>query len=242
MNGKLKKLKGSSGDYILPITHSDGVFVESNKTLTQKLAELGGGTSLVKQWAGKKFNHHGDSVAANTTTLGKSYADLVKTEHQFGSFISYARSGYNMGQIYTDFITQDTTADVVLLSGGGNVFSIGTIDDVGTDTVYGALNNMAQWHFTNMPNAKLVIITAHQVRYIRDVGSVIYTNNGDLRRRRSQAMLDIAKKYSLPVIHFWDDLGITAENADNLTIDGTHPNEQGYQMMAKLVNRKLYDI
>lgn len=46
MNGKPKKLKDQSGKDIFPITHSDFVYVSTNKTLTAKLGEIGtGGTS-----------------------------------------------------------------------------------------------------------------------------------------------------------------------------------------------------
>jgi lysophospholipase L1-like esterase len=43
MNGKPKKLKDSNGKEIFPVTHSDFVYVSSNKTLTARLAEIGTG-------------------------------------------------------------------------------------------------------------------------------------------------------------------------------------------------------
>lgn len=45
MGAKIKKLKDSEEKFIVPITHSDAVIVDGNKTLTQKLIEIGTGGS-----------------------------------------------------------------------------------------------------------------------------------------------------------------------------------------------------
>lgn len=50
MNGEPKKLKDQDGIYILPVTHSDLVYVEPNKTLTQRLTEGGTGKSAYQTW------------------------------------------------------------------------------------------------------------------------------------------------------------------------------------------------
>jgi len=47
MIGKIKKLKNTSNEYMYPITVGDAVYVESNKTLTQKLSELSSGSGAV---------------------------------------------------------------------------------------------------------------------------------------------------------------------------------------------------
>lgn len=44
MEGRFKKLKDANNQYVFPITRAEGVFVESNKTLAQKLMEIGSGT------------------------------------------------------------------------------------------------------------------------------------------------------------------------------------------------------
>jgi hypothetical protein len=40
MLGKLKKIKTVDGQYVFPITHADAVYVDQNKTLTEKLNEI----------------------------------------------------------------------------------------------------------------------------------------------------------------------------------------------------------
>lgn len=52
MDGKLKKLKGSDGQYILPITHPEAVIDETGKNLNQKLEEIEGeaGKSAYQTW------------------------------------------------------------------------------------------------------------------------------------------------------------------------------------------------
>lgn len=245
MNGEIKKLKDDTGKYIYPITVGQAVFVEPNKTLTQKLSEIGSGgaVTLKKPWKGKVLNIHGDSNAASTTPeLGLSYVDAVKQEHEFLTYNKYARSGYNMQQIYTDFITQNTSADLVIISGGGNIppGGTGTINDTVTSTVYGALNNMVAWYFANMPHATLVIIGTSQVKSGMD--GMVESSAGLDRKKRYLAMKEVAEKFSVPFINLWTDSGITAYNADYLTKDGTHPNALGYERQIALINKALYNV
>lgn len=49
MQGRAKKLKGQDGNYILPVTHADLVYVDTDKTLTEKLGEINTSESSVKQ-------------------------------------------------------------------------------------------------------------------------------------------------------------------------------------------------
>ncbi|PJN91138.1 SGNH/GDSL hydrolase family protein [Bacillus sp. mrc49] len=46
MQGKGKKLKDANGQYMYPLTRSEFVYVEDNKTLAQRLIEIGSGGSL----------------------------------------------------------------------------------------------------------------------------------------------------------------------------------------------------
>lgn len=46
MQGKISKIKDNNGQYKYPVTVSDAVFVEPNKTLTTKLSEMSGGGSV----------------------------------------------------------------------------------------------------------------------------------------------------------------------------------------------------
>ena len=181
----------------------------------------------------KTLSTHGDSI----TELG-GYQPVVQLALGLATVNNYGKSGSILaGTDPTDSIcwkfvnvAQDETADVVILNGGTNVggYGLGTIDDTDYTTVYGALNLACQWFFVNMPNSKLVIMTC--------IGR---SSVGETQLSHAQALRDIAKKYSLPLIDLFYELGICPQTASKFLYDGTHPNSVGFNLMGQFIAKKL---
>ena len=131
---------------------------------------------------------------------------------------------------------------------GTNVFSgsnpIGTDSDTTGDTVKGAINLTLDKLLTKYPNLKIVLITPiWRARMLTGVGleSDSYPSSlGLYLRDYVEAIIDMGKKYHVPVLDLYNNSGINKyTKTQYLSSDELHPNNVGYTHLANLIAAKL---
>lgn len=94
MNGKLSKLKDSTGNYIIPITHPNAIIDENGKTLTQKLSEIPSDYTLPQASSsvlgGVKI---GSGLSIDQSGVLSSLGGTGSTEHYKGLLVDYVGTG-----------------------------------------------------------------------------------------------------------------------------------------------------
>ena len=145
-------------------------------------------------------------------------------------------SGWVISQIADLFISDAPTADLITFTGGTNIGTLGTSADTTTATTYGALNVVASWVLTNRPNAQLVFMTPIQLGESRTSARALHV------RDSRNAILEVATKYSIPVLDWYAISGITVETATKYIADGIHPNDTGYRRMAAVLSKFISNM
>ena len=142
--------------------------------------------------------------------------------------------------------TIPTDSDVIVIFGGtndwGNNATLGTIDDTGTSTFYGAYKHILEWLAINRPNAKVMTMTPLK-RYYRGGGSVWVNaqttpnNKGNLLQDYVRAVKEVSDLYAVPCVDLHNDSGLNPvlEAVRTKFIgDGLHPTAEG--------NKKMYPV
>lgn len=142
--------------------------------------------------------------------------------------------------------TIPTDADVVVIFGGtndwGNNATLGTIDDTGTSTFYGAYKHILEWLAINRPNAKVMTMTPLK-RYYKGGGTVWVNaqttpnNKGNLLQDYVRAVKEVSDLYAVPCVDLHNDSGLNPvlETVRTRFIgDGLHPTAEG--------NKKMYPV
>lgn len=111
-------------------------------------------------------------------------------------------------------------ADIWIIFGGYNdqyySSAIGDMSSVDNNTVYGALKTICQNIILRPNNPELLLITPLQSN-----------RNGAYMDNLIQAMKDVGKYYSIPVLDLFSVGGISPLNSSRFTTDGLHPTMDG---------------
>lgn len=110
------------------------------------------------------------------------------------------------------------------------------------DTVsfYAAYKGILQRLCTDNPRAAVYCLTLMQCDYSRYDNSLGSIEEVDaLRRRKCEAIKEIAAYYGVQVIDLWNDSGVSRFNAPSLYSDWLHPNVDGYRKLAECVYRSM---
>lgn len=120
--------------------------------------------------------------------------------------------------------------DWVMISGGVNDFmfmnsKIGSVTDgdYDTTTYCGAYQAMIEKIITDNPKANIIVCTP-----IQCVGSSKANSLGLTLKDYADATKAVASHYGIPVCDFFNYAGFTEADAETLTQDGLHPNNDGY--------------
>ncbi|AQQ66202.1 SGNH/GDSL hydrolase family protein [Bacillus cereus] len=238
MEGKLKKIKDDSGQYIFPVTRAEAVYVEGTKTLQEALSELG---SVSSKWKDKKWVAIGDSnteinwagtvkyhgyiaqkLGCTVQNLGKSGSGWFNSLN--GNLAFYKR---------LNEIAQD--ADLITFLGGGNDYLgtekplvLGQLGDTDPEaSFYGALDYTLSTTINNYPNATIAMFT----QFRRNVGSP----TDDKVESMVKAELEVAAKYGIPcldVYHNANQYPWLKWYRDSFMTDGVHLNDIGHKKLA----------
>ncbi len=213
----------------------------------------------------KKIAFLGDSITYGVGASSKetSYVSLVTKEGEFEKGYNFGVSGSRIAkqikEIFDspieDFVTRaermPEDADIVLVFGGTNDYAhgdapLGRLGDNTNDTFYGAMDVLINKLIAKYPTSKIAILTPlhceNEERYFNNAG---IRNCGTLKDYVN-AEKEVAAKYSVPVIDLYESSGICPDNKINketYTIDGLHPNDNGYRLIAdKVLNFIKYTL
>lgn len=147
--------------------------------------------------------------------------------------------------------TIPTDADIVTIFGGtndwGNNATLGTIDDTGTSTFYGAYKHILEWLAINRPNAKVITMTPLK-RYYRGSGTswvnaqTTPNNKGNLLQDYVRAVKDVSDLYAVPCVDLHNDSGLNPVLETVRTKfmgDGLHPTAEGNKRMYPIILDKM---
>ena len=215
---------------------------------------------------GKKINFLGDSI---TEGVGAScaenvYHQVMKRKYGLAEARNYGIGGTRYARQITpsnevwdhDFCERlhnmDDDADVVIVFGGTNDFGhgdapIGTFEDREPNTFYGACHYVYSHLIEKYPAAVIVVMTPlHRTNemFTDGDGHQKAYHYGNLKRY-VDIIREVAEYYSLPVVDLFASSGIQPNIPvirEAYTVDGLHPNDRGYALIAeRLGNFLLHD-
>ena len=141
--------------------------------------------------------------------------------------------------------------DIVTIFGGtndwGNNATLGTIDDTGKETFYGAYKYILEWLAINRPNAKVMTMTPLK-RYFRGGGTTWVNaqttpnNKGNLLQDYVRAVKEVSDLYAVPCVDLHNDSGLNPVLEIVRTKfmgDGLHPTADGNKRMYPIILDKM---
>ena len=112
---------------------------------------------------------------------------------------------------------------------------IGKINDFGDTTFYGAMNKSIRLLFDYVPGIKILLVTP-LFRSRQDPGDNMncddYPVNYIYLKEYSDAIINIGKKYHLPVLDLFNNCCINKYNSSYYLADGLYPNDIGHKLIA----------
>lgn len=141
-------------------------------------------------------------------------------------YIIIDSSGSNTERV--DTIPVDTQLLTVFFGANDAVTAqpLGTVNDAGVATFYGAWNNMVTNIFARVPLATVVFIDL----FSHDTETTYPSNFEDYR----EAIRVISKKWKIALVEL-SETGINSNNINDYTSDGIHPNDAGSLKIANAV-------
>lgn len=214
---------------------------EDAKSLSNQLKPYILSSILSSKLMGKKWCFIGDSISDTKdgrSRTTKFYSEFIQDEtgvelyNWNGNGTGYVKAfGRQNGIIdRLDDIPADTDI-ITILSGTNDNIAIGQLGDTGRDTFYGAVDTVISGIINRFPTASFGVMT------ILPKG----TNEDRLNnyvRRQCNAIIDVCKKYGVPVLNLYDEIGFFPQNetfATNFMPDKLHPNYNGHERMARKI-------
>lgn len=240
------------------LTLADGTVLQ---IITQKGAE----ERESNYWYDKSFTCIGDSITAGASTT-KTYWEYLeeilnplsmKAMGVSGSCVS-AKSDY--GTSNSPLINRYTSipdSDVITIYMGTNDYGhetpLGTIEDKGDISFYGALNTIIPGILAAHPNSRLIWITPTH-RYGRGTSGILGTaftydyipnGRGHCLKDYVDAIKAVCERHSVPVIDLFNISGIdpsVSEMRSQYMPDGLHPNAAGHEKIASIIAAALENL
>lgn len=138
------------------------------------------------------------------------------------------------------------SADIITIMGGTNDFGQNIAlenesNKYDRTTFKGALREILEWLQLNYKNKTIACMTLVPNYY--PARSPSYLNsNGQSIHEYSQAIRDVCREYSVPVIEITDNCYIGLNNVDLLLPDGIHPSSEGHKRIANIIASKLKSL
>ena len=221
---------------------------------------------VVNPWKNKTYISHGDSITwqdgraygsgTHQGETARGYQTVLRELLELGTHTNKGvngatladRAGVSVSGVSTiKSIASYASYDLCTIAFGTNDFKqgvpLGTLG-AATDTVFntttffGAFREAIRYILTSSPTIRLVLMTPLQrdqhdfnVDTVNAVGLKLidYVN----------AVKLIGKMYGLPVCDLYSNSGITELTLSTYTIDGLHPNDEGYKRMGEVLANTL---
>lgn len=214
--------------------------------------------SSLTNWSKASAVFVGDSITYGSKT-DKTYHAYINETNTFKSVKSMGVSGscissqsdygHNCSPLI-DRYASIPNSDLIVIFMGTNDYShetsLGNITDTTDISFYGALNEIACGLKTAHPDSQIVFVTPLH-RYGFGTSKILgtqftydYIPNGKCHTLSDyvNAIKDICKKYSIPVIDLYNQYPIDPTNEAERNIympDGLHPNAKGHKLIADLL-------
>ncbi|MFD0672395.1 SGNH/GDSL hydrolase family protein [Cohnella sp. GCM10027633] len=206
-------------------------------------------------WQGATCAWHGDSISRQDgcaydegAQAARGYQTYAKEQLGFGRIDTHAIGGRPMANgtdrgegICSIIRDTDNDADLVVIAGGTNDFrlnvpigELGATGDISFDdcTFYGALRSAIEHMLTVEPTRRIALFTPLQrgnapydVNYVNAAGHRLVDY--------ADAIARVGAMYAIPVYDAYRTSGITQLNLRVYTLDGLHPNDAGYERIAR---------
>lgn len=219
-------------------------------------------TASTSLWSGKSVVFVGDSITAGTGT-DKTYCEYLAESMGFGSVTVMGVPGSCMSTT-SDYGTTKSPlinrwqnipdADLIVVFMGTNDYGhdtpLGTIDDTGDVSFYGALNTIIPGIIAAHPNSRVVFMTPlhrYNVGQSQITGSsytydYLPNGRGHTLNDYVDAIKAVCERWSVPVIDLFAESGINPAVAAHKTSympDGIHPNAAGHEKISYLIQNRL---
>ena len=203
------------------------------------------------KWAGAIFCTLGDSITwqdgkaygqGDVGAIARGYQTIIKEKLAFSAYGNYGVSGAPVangskngaGTVTTAQTVDYANYDLCIIAGGTNDFKlnvpIGDIAVLDDTTFYGAYRKTVEYILTQKPTIRLCLFTPlHRNNSGYDITKV--NTAGHKLIDYVNAIKSIGEMYSLPVCDVYANSGINAFNLSIYTMDGLHPNDEGYARM-----------
>lgn len=195
-----------------------------------------------KYWEDKTWNAVGDSITENGFYTMFVEASLGLKTHNFGlaaSTVAVNDSHFTGKSIYERVLVYPD-ADIWTVFGGANDWilktPVGTIGDNDTKTFYGSLKAICDNVLSRPNKPKLILFTPLQSN--RNGANDVGVTMSEYR----QAIIDVGKLYSVPVLDLYNTGGIDSANLDKYTEDGVHPNILGTELYAPKIVSAIQNL
>ena len=196
-------------------------------------------------WENKNWLAIGDSI-----TYANKYQPLVQRGLKIKSVQTEAVPGRPIKPM-ADNLTAESlkNIDLITVFGGTNDYGsnkmLGTIkDDKTQDTFYGNLKNVIEKIIAVKPKkATLVFFTPLKRGAFKN--QPVYPNPNSSGHKLDDyvnAEKQVCKLYSIPVIDLFHKSGLEVDNLSKFTIDNLHPNDEGHQMISKVMITELKQL
>jgi lysophospholipase L1-like esterase len=201
-------------------------------------------STISKPYDNTKWVCVGDSLTAENAMTTKRYFDYIAEELGFNvvnmgvSGTGYKKQEETTNAFYQRISNVPTDADVVTIFGSGNDESLplGTVTDTGTGTVCGCINKTLDNYYVKLPTTPIGLITPTPWEYRPP------TNVGNTMDLIANAIIDIGKRRSVPVLDLYHSSGLRPWDATFKTLayskdggGGVHPDEKGHEIIASKI-------
>lgn len=208
--------------------------------------DTGAGYSFLN---GKSYYATGDSIVANSGTKAHQvtvsgqviYGYTQAIEDRYGLVCTNkGQSGHTITQDYTMLNGLDYT-DVTLVTIGYGVndgrlnVPLGERTSTDVSTFAGALGSLINKIYTDNPDCRVLVLTPIQRNYVNGWGSYTQNNNGNTLEDFAKMCKDVANYYGTSCVDLFHNSGINAVNLTDLTVEGVHPLNKGYNRMANFI-------
>lgn len=216
---------------------------------------------------GYLWGEHKGEIATGYQTIMKellelSYNRATDNKGRSGYTIAHNYEGShdgsdNLVDVIVDENIDYTAYDLCTILGGTNDYRRATplgelgqtgddYESLNTDTFYGAYRKCVEYILTAAPDIRLVLITPFQRDPYPAWSSYEATYDGNKPNAEGLKLIDyvnavklIGKMYGLPVCDLYSNSGITELTLSTYTIDGLHPNDEGFKRIGEVLAETL---
>lgn len=160
---------------------------------------------------------------------------------------NFGASGHTLVQDYASLVAKDYSNVACGTIGYGvndarTGVPLGTVNSTDVTTFAGALNMLLRKIYTDNPECRVLVLTPIQRLKVSDFGIADANANGNYLVDFVDMCKKVANKRSTKCVDMYRDCGINQTNLYFYTVEGVHPNNQGFGRMRNAVISALDDL